>query len=38
MSTDHIGGHQDAEVIPLHAKDAGTEVRTIEAAGPAYAA
>jgi S-DNA-T family DNA segregation ATPase FtsK/SpoIIIE len=37
MSTEHIGGHEDAEVIPLHAKHAGTEVRTTESPGPAYA-
>jgi DNA segregation ATPase FtsK/SpoIIIE, S-DNA-T family len=37
MSTDHIDDHQDAEVLPLRAADAGTEVRTAEAAGPAYA-
>jgi S-DNA-T family DNA segregation ATPase FtsK/SpoIIIE len=36
MSTDHIEGEQNAEVVPLRAKDAGTEVRTAEAAGPAY--
>jgi DNA segregation ATPase FtsK/SpoIIIE, S-DNA-T family len=36
MSTDHIDGHQDAEVVPLRARDAGTEIRTTEAADPAY--
>lgn len=36
MSTDHIDGHRDAEVVPLRARDAGTEVRTAEATGPAY--
>jgi DNA segregation ATPase FtsK/SpoIIIE, S-DNA-T family len=36
MSTDHIDGQPDAEVVLLRAKDAGTEVRTAEATGPAY--
>jgi hypothetical protein len=36
VSTDHIDGQRDAEVVPLRAKDAGTEVRTAEATGPAY--
>jgi hypothetical protein len=34
MSTDHIEGHRDGEVVPLRARDAGTEIRTSEAAGP----
>jgi len=37
MSTDHIGGLQDAEVVPLRAEDAATVVRTAESPGPAYA-
>jgi DNA segregation ATPase FtsK/SpoIIIE, S-DNA-T family len=37
MSTDHINDQPDAEVVPLRAADAGTEVRTSEAAGAAYA-
>jgi hypothetical protein len=37
MSTDHVDDHPDAEVVPLRAVDAGTEARTAEAAGPAYA-
>jgi S-DNA-T family DNA segregation ATPase FtsK/SpoIIIE len=37
MSTDHIDGHPDAEVIHLRAVDAGTETRTEQAAGAAYA-
>jgi DNA segregation ATPase FtsK/SpoIIIE, S-DNA-T family len=37
MSTDHTGGHRDSNVVPLRAKDAGTEVRTTEATRPAYA-
>jgi DNA segregation ATPase FtsK/SpoIIIE, S-DNA-T family len=36
MSTDHIEGEHNAEVVPLRARDAGTEVRTTEAPGPAY--
>jgi S-DNA-T family DNA segregation ATPase FtsK/SpoIIIE len=36
VSTDHIDGQRDAEVVPLRAKDAGTEVHTAEATGPAY--
>jgi DNA segregation ATPase FtsK/SpoIIIE, S-DNA-T family len=36
MSTDHIDGHPDAEVVPLRATDAGTETRTAESPGPAY--
>ena len=31
-----IGGSGDAKVVPLRAVDTGTEVRTAEAAGPAY--
>ena len=30
MSTDHIDDERNAEVVPLHAKDAGTEIRTVE--------
>jgi S-DNA-T family DNA segregation ATPase FtsK/SpoIIIE len=37
MSTEPAGGSEGAQVVPLRAKDAGTETRTIEAAGPAYA-
>jgi hypothetical protein len=37
MSTDHINDQPSAEVVPLRAVDAGTEARTAEAAGPAYA-
>ena len=36
MSTDPIGGSGDGQVVPLRARDAGTEVRTAEATGPAY--
>jgi DNA segregation ATPase FtsK/SpoIIIE, S-DNA-T family len=36
MSTDHADGHPDGQVVPLRATDAGTEVRTTEATGPAY--
>jgi DNA segregation ATPase FtsK/SpoIIIE, S-DNA-T family len=36
MSTDHIDGERNAEVLPLRAKDAGTDTRTVEATGPAY--
>ena len=31
MSTDHIEGEHNAEVVPLRARDAGTDVRTSEA-------
>jgi hypothetical protein len=34
MSTSPVDSSRDAEVVPLRAKDAGTEVRTTEAAGP----
>jgi S-DNA-T family DNA segregation ATPase FtsK/SpoIIIE len=36
MSTDHIDGEHNAEVLPLRATDAGTETKVAEAAGPAY--
>jgi S-DNA-T family DNA segregation ATPase FtsK/SpoIIIE len=36
MSTDHIDGEHNAEVVPLRAKDAGTDTRVTEAPGPAY--
>jgi DNA segregation ATPase FtsK/SpoIIIE, S-DNA-T family len=36
MSTDHIDGERNAEVVPLRAKDAGTDTRVTEAPGPAY--
>jgi DNA segregation ATPase FtsK/SpoIIIE, S-DNA-T family len=36
MTSEPIDGSGDAQVVPLRAKDAGTEVRTTEAAGPAY--
>jgi DNA segregation ATPase FtsK/SpoIIIE, S-DNA-T family len=36
MSTQPSDGHPDANVVPLRAIDAGTEVRTGQAAGPAY--
>jgi S-DNA-T family DNA segregation ATPase FtsK/SpoIIIE len=36
MSTDPIDDHPGAEVVPLRARDAGTETRTVEATGPAY--
>jgi hypothetical protein len=36
MSTDHIDGERNAEVVPLRAADAGTEAKVAEAAGPAY--
>ena len=37
MSTDRINDHPDSNVVPLRAEDAGTETRTVESAGPAYA-
>ena len=37
MSTDRINDHPDSNVVPLRAEDAGTETRTAESAGPAYA-
>jgi S-DNA-T family DNA segregation ATPase FtsK/SpoIIIE len=37
MSTDHIEGHPDAEVVPLRAKDAGTETRVTQSDDAAYA-
>jgi S-DNA-T family DNA segregation ATPase FtsK/SpoIIIE len=37
MSTEPTGGSRDGQVVPLRARDAGTEVRTAEATGPAYA-
>ncbi len=37
MSTDHIDGHQDGQVVPLRAADAATETRVTESAGPSYA-
>jgi hypothetical protein len=37
MSTDHIDGERNAEVVPLRAEDAGTDTRVTEATGPAYA-
>ena len=36
MSTDPVGGSGDGQVVPLRARDVGTEVRTAEATGPAY--
>jgi DNA segregation ATPase FtsK/SpoIIIE, S-DNA-T family len=36
MSSDPIGGSEDRKVVQLRATDAGTEVRTAEATGPAY--
>jgi DNA segregation ATPase FtsK/SpoIIIE, S-DNA-T family len=36
VSTDHTEGKHNAEVVPLRAADAGTEVRTAESPGPAY--
>jgi hypothetical protein len=36
MSTDPIGGQQNAEVVPLRAKDAGTETHTAESPRAAY--
>jgi hypothetical protein len=35
MSSEPIDGSGDGQVVPLRAKDAGTEARTIEATGPA---
>ncbi len=37
MSTSPSDGHRDGQVVPLRAADAGTEVRTGQATGPAYA-
>jgi hypothetical protein len=37
MSTEPIGGSEGGKVVPLRATDAGTEARTSEAAGAAYA-
>jgi DNA segregation ATPase FtsK/SpoIIIE, S-DNA-T family len=37
VTSETTTGHRDAEVVPLRAHDAGTEARTAEAAGPAYA-
>jgi DNA segregation ATPase FtsK/SpoIIIE, S-DNA-T family len=36
MTSQPTGSSRDAQVVPLRATDAGTEARTIEAAGPAY--
>jgi hypothetical protein len=36
VSSEPTGGSGDGQVVPLRAKDAGTETRTIEAAGAAY--
>jgi DNA segregation ATPase FtsK/SpoIIIE, S-DNA-T family len=36
MSTDHTEGEHNAEVVPLRARDAGTDARVTEAPGPAY--
>ena len=36
MSTDQTAGHPGAEVVPLRATDASTEIHTAEAAGLAY--
>jgi DNA segregation ATPase FtsK/SpoIIIE, S-DNA-T family len=36
VTSEPIDGSGDAEVVPLRAKDAGTETRTVEATGPAY--
>jgi DNA segregation ATPase FtsK/SpoIIIE, S-DNA-T family len=37
MTSQPTGGSGDGKVVPLRAVDAGTEARTAEAAGPAYA-
>lgn len=37
MSTEPIDGSEDGKVVPLRAKDAGTETRVTESPGPAYA-
>jgi hypothetical protein len=36
MSTDHIDGEHNADMLPLRAKDAGTETKVAEATGAAY--
>ena len=36
MSTDHIDGEHNADILPLRAKDAGAETKVAEATGPAY--
>jgi S-DNA-T family DNA segregation ATPase FtsK/SpoIIIE len=36
MSTDHIDGEHNADILPLRAKDAGTETKVAEATGAAY--
>jgi DNA segregation ATPase FtsK/SpoIIIE, S-DNA-T family len=36
MSTDHIDGEHNADILPLRAADAGTETKVAEATGPAY--
>jgi hypothetical protein len=37
MTSEPIDGSADAQVVPLRVKDAGTDVRTTEAPGSAYA-
>jgi S-DNA-T family DNA segregation ATPase FtsK/SpoIIIE len=37
MTSEPIDGSRDGQIVPLRATDAGTEVRTAEATGPAYA-
>src|SRR5262249_13924613 len=37
MSTEPNGGTEDGQVVQLRAHDAGTETRTAESPGPAYA-
>jgi hypothetical protein len=36
MSTDHVEGEHNTEVVPLHARDAGTDTRVTESPGPVY--
>jgi S-DNA-T family DNA segregation ATPase FtsK/SpoIIIE len=36
VTSEPTGSSQDSNVVPLRASDAGTEIRTAEAAGPAY--
>jgi DNA segregation ATPase FtsK/SpoIIIE, S-DNA-T family len=36
MSTDHIDGEHNADILPLRAADAGTETKVAEATGAAY--
>jgi hypothetical protein len=37
MTSEDSGGSDNGQVVRLRATDAGTEVRTAEATGPAYA-